>query len=222
MNEGRFDDIARWLGDAGRTRRNVSRRLAVAGFGVLLGGRGGDTAAECVKLGRACKRSGQCCGRAICRGRRCRRLHRTCLPYGEVCSSLDDACCADAHLHCDYGNCHCNAGFMPTSYDSGATCVPCLQLGESCEGTDTPCCIRVRDPGTCGRVSSTKGCIVTTGRTCCMAEGDDECRDDCDCCGDLLCGGGACRRCVLYGEPCALSDRCCDDVPCTDGRCRYP
>lgn len=158
MDGNRFDTLIRMLGRAG-SRRGIGRATLAA---ALLGsaGVGGPTgvpeaSAACREVGRPCQRGENCCGRAACKGRRC-RCPRKEVACGRRCVDLlnDPANCGACGRRCPsgaclHGTCGCDpfANLCPSEIDGQCTCgaivgtvfqAACVDRNSACD-LDKPC-----------------------------------------------------------------------------------
>ena len=218
MDSKKFDDLAQRF-SANTSRRRLLGGL-VSGLLASLTGHTQTAIAEKLRLGDRCKPgSRKCPPNATCVKHKCRCLpgftqcgksktkQAACfdlLNSPSHCGFCENTCLAVVDARCQGGSCctidggACSAGCGP-----GALC------GQCCSGT-------CRLDGTCGQITT----CVPSGDACPSGCTPGE---QCPGCCDQTCnlaGDCAVDGCVLYGGVCADSSQCCGDVPCTLGRCR--
>lgn len=207
MDDGRFDALARHVGEA-TDRRRVVKTLAAGMLGTVgawFGLHAPGAEAGCNRTGRRCKRNNDCCSR------RCRKRNGRCLDCkrgtklcGERCIP-DDACCEDGEcsggMTCQDQSCACPAN-APTN---------CLGTCRNLSNDDRNCggCTNVCQGGRICQSSICRcpfGQIVCNG-TCVNLDIDDR---HCSACGNAcgsgqFCCGGVCRAnstCRGNGQTC--------------------
>jgi len=136
MDDNRFDAFARSVGSI-VPRRTIARALAGIGIGAVTRFPvwlvPEQAAAQCVNLGKSCKKNGKrrrCCGGAKCKGGRCK-----CTGGKEVCGAkcvdlmTDPRNCGRCGLicvsdKCRHGACTCDPfnNQCPTEIDGQCTC----------------------------------------------------------------------------------------------------
>ena len=142
---------------------------------------------------------------------------------GDVCTSTLDCC--------------------PGHLCIGNECVECLDFGEGCSISGTPCC----DPTLeCGfdydqRINVCRVPCVDDGQDCssgleccqndnyctsfnlcqsCIEEGNQFCQEDTDCCTGLVCASGTCSTPCVGGRSCTTDGDCCaEGETCVSGTC---
>ncbi len=142
---------------------------------------------------------------------------------GDVCTSTLDCC--------------------PGHLCIGNECVECLDFGEGCSISGTPCC----DPTLeCGfdydqRINVCRVPCVDDGQDCssgleccqndnyctsfnlcqsCIEEGNQFCQEDTDCCTGLVCASSTCSTPCVGGRSCTTDGDCCaEGETCVSGTC---
>jgi hypothetical protein len=177
MDAKHFDDLLRVNAYAPSSRRTAFLLLASGVFGsVEWLGLAEDASARrkrkkrkkgarCMTLRQSCDSAG-CCGGLGCGDNGC--------DGGNVCFQQQGGYCS--------GDCDCR-GDMNCSERHGETCQHCGYPETLC-WTTSDCCLST---SICGY----NGCDDYS-TVCCQWEIGSLCYDDCDCCGELGCFGGAC------------------------------
>ncbi len=178
-----------------------------AGFGNCNGNVGdgcetalGSNLAHCGRCGNVCMAPAGAtatCNGAAC-GFVCRGEFRDCDGMSangcEVDTATSGANCGACGTRC-VGPTNCSAGI----------CIDCTRAGDVCSD-GTLCCA----PSQCRQSISTLRCCV---------QADQVCTNDLQCCGYMLCVGGACA-CQGNGRGCRDSSECCSGFTCQSNGCR--
>jgi hypothetical protein len=208
MNPIHFDRWTKALARAG-SRRAALRTFAAGGVAALVRLGLVEVAAACLKNGKKCKKSKQCCS-GKCKGKKGKKKCR-CTPLKGTCPGMgaDDVCCPNpgATVGCS---------FMINKPQCGSNGFRCLR------GVDSPC----SDDCQCGGELECEGspdarCCVGLGNSC--KEGPFEsfcCSQQCGCTEPGECD---CRfaNCQNPGESCLIHTQCCNGV-CSGSECCLP
>lgn len=162
----------------------------------------------------------QCCAGSVCRP--APLVPRCCMGEGGQCENGLDCC---GLMACNDGSCSCSNqnSFCLDSSEccdgltcQSFTCQPegemCKEIGVSCEGSSSECCAGLACSETRTEPSS------PAVRQCCGAS-ETSCDTNEDCCGQMLCKGGACE-CVGRAGLCDRDVDCCDGDVCIVGSCQ--
>ena len=198
MNEYRFDEWIKNLGQAPGSRRLALRFVIGSALGAALTRLGLEAAAaRCGRLGAKCERTGDCCRGTVCKRGRCRcAAGRKDCDGDKVCETdpLTDprncgACGTTCGVFkvCSDGRCVCEPGRTPCG-------ISCCRPGAAC--CDGRCVDLSDDPDNCGACGSRCGeGQVCQGGSCCVPTGGT-CSQSADCCnteGFDACIRGTCR-----------------------------
>ncbi len=193
MDGKRFDAISMTVGRVA-SRRDAFKSLVGGVLGVGAAVLGIQEASACLNPGKDCTRHGKCCSR------HCRHGKCTCTTIGKACSGGSE-CCSSLKLECSRGDPACEFGRKQCCYKPGGRC----QYDCDCCRTDNYCVLRKCGPraSTGERCGETADCRFNgeicgdngceSGNRCCTIA-TYNCGHDCDCCGDLTCVSGYCRR----------------------------
>ncbi len=173
-------------------------------------------------FGIACDNTEAGCGEAVS----CRECTRN---GSEMCEwNTDTGTCGDAMMSTDPAIAHAESECPGACGEAYAMCeseADCCD-GLSCVNNDCVDCGGAAtvgigcDPTVAGACCGTLVCSLAAGggeNTCCKSD-TDNCADDSECCGEMLCLGGQCL-CRARGESCQSGRECCGGSFCDGGVC---
>jgi hypothetical protein len=172
----------------------------------------------CIQPGEICQFRDQCCGSTPCVPGtdgilRCAETS-TCMPQGSICS---DAPAPSGSYTPAQGPC-CEGTLCRYIDEIGWACAAaqppptgCATSGESCGGSNPPCCIGTCNAGTCGADCAPNGTACSGAAQCCSG----------------VCDAGFCRAaCLPEAGACTATSDCCAGLACeipsgaTSGTCQ--